>query len=291
MTFFYVLLAFIVGLAVGWYLWGRLRDEVGSIRSSLASVSVERDRLKADIDRVNGELQACGAARADLERQLERKDPSAAPAALMAVPAKETGKTAAVPKTAAKPTKPAQAKSIPVPKATAPAKPVDAKVSASTSAKAAKAATAASASKSASPANTTTASKKAASAATKPAKAATAISASKAASPAKLASTKAKAPAKADSKPKVASASKADDLRRLIGIGPVNARKLKSHGITTYAQIASWTAADIRRVEEYLEFDGRIEREKWVEQAKLLAAGNEKEFDRRFPTARSESNS
>ncbi|TIV94472.1 MAG: proton-conducting membrane transporter, partial [Mesorhizobium sp.] len=34
-----------------------------------------------------------------------------------------------------------------------------------------------------------------------------------------------------------------------------------------------------------LNFDGRIAREKWIEQAKLLASGNEAEFARQFPTA------
>jgi hypothetical protein len=43
-------------------------------------------------------------------------------------------------------------------------------------------------------------------------------------------------------------------------------------------------------VEEYLQFDGRIERERWVQQAKLLAAGDEKEFARQFPTAGSSNN-
>jgi predicted flap endonuclease-1-like 5' DNA nuclease len=101
--------------------------------------------------------------------------------------------------------------------------------------------------------------------------------------PAKSGNVKAaKAPA---AKAKTASAAGKDNLRRLIGIGPVNERRLNEHGITTFAQIAAWTAADIKRIEEYLQFDGRIKREQWVRQAKLLAAGNEKEFARRFPSA------
>jgi len=65
---------------------------------------------------------------------------------------------------------------------------------------------------------------------------------------------------------------------------------LNKHGITTFVQIAAWTAADIKRVEEFLEFDGRIKREKWIQQAKLLAAGKEDEFAKRFPTADTSSN-
>ncbi|MCG7509213.1 proton-conducting membrane transporter, partial [Mesorhizobium sp. IRAMC:0171] len=119
--------------------------------------------------------------------------------------------------------------------------------------------------------------------AAKPAtKAAKAPAAKPAASKPAAASQPAKAAAAKTAK---ATSAKPDDLRRLIGIGPVNQRRLKEHGITTFAQIAGWTADDIKRVEEYLQFDGRIERERWVEQAKLLAAGNEKEFARRFPTA------
>jgi branched-chain amino acid transport system ATP-binding protein len=64
---------------------------------------------------------------------------------------------------------------------------------------------------------------------------------------------------------------KADDLTRIKGIGKVNNAKLAAHGIRTFAQIAAWTAADIRAAEAYLEFDGRIAREGWVRQAKALA--------------------
>ena len=64
-----------------------------------------------------------------------------------------------------------------------------------------------------------------------------------------------------------------DDLTRIRGIGPVNARKLADHGVTSFAQIAAWTKADIMAAEAYLEFDGRIEREDWMGQARDLAAG------------------
>ncbi|RVA72079.1 proton-conducting membrane transporter, partial [Mesorhizobium sp. M7A.F.Ca.CA.001.08.2.1] len=115
---------------------------------------------------------------------------------------------------------------------------------------------------------------------------------------AKPAATKTSAPAKsatskpATAKPASGSASgKPDNLRRLIGIGPVNEKLLKAQGVTSFAQIASWTAADIKRIEDVMNFDGRIARERWIEQAKLLAAGNEKEFAKQFPTAGTSSNS
>jgi ABC-type branched-subunit amino acid transport system ATPase component/predicted flap endonuclease-1-like 5' DNA nuclease len=62
-----------------------------------------------------------------------------------------------------------------------------------------------------------------------------------------------------------------DDLKRIKGIGPINDGKLRAHGITTFKQIAAWKKADIIEVEKYLEFDGRIAREDWIGQAKVLA--------------------
>lgn len=62
-----------------------------------------------------------------------------------------------------------------------------------------------------------------------------------------------------------------DDLTRIKGIGNVIERKLHTLGITTFEQIANFDTADIERVNQVLDFVGRIEREKWVEQARELA--------------------
>lgn len=62
-----------------------------------------------------------------------------------------------------------------------------------------------------------------------------------------------------------------DELTRINGIGPVLKKKLNNLGIDTFQQIADFTQADIDRVNGQLSFKGRIEREKWVEQAKKLA--------------------
>ena len=62
----------------------------------------------------------------------------------------------------------------------------------------------------------------------------------------------------------------ADNLLLIKGIGPVNDRKLREHGVTSFAQIAGWKKADIASVEKYLEFDGRIAREDWIGQARAL---------------------
>jgi predicted flap endonuclease-1-like 5' DNA nuclease len=58
-------------------------------------------------------------------------------------------------------------------------------------------------------------------------------------------------------------------------------KKLNSLGITRYDQIGEWQAGDIERVSNVLDFKGRIERENWVEQARILAAGGHTEFSRR----------
>lgn len=61
-----------------------------------------------------------------------------------------------------------------------------------------------------------------------------------------------------------------DDLTRIKGIGPVLKEKLNILGVTTFQQIADFGDADIERINKELSFPGRIEREKWVEQARAL---------------------
>jgi small subunit ribosomal protein S2 len=68
-------------------------------------------------------------------------------------------------------------------------------------------------------------------------------------------------------------AAEGDDLTELDGIGPVIKGKLYAEGVTTFAQIAEWTAEEKARIDELLSFKGRIDREKWIEQAKAKVAG------------------
>ncbi len=72
---------------------------------------------------------------------------------------------------------------------------------------------------------------------------------------------------------KAAKAEGGDDLKELSGVGPALEKKLHEAGVTTFAQIAAWTADDIAEMDEKLSFKGRIEREGWVEQAKELVKG------------------
>lgn len=72
-----------------------------------------------------------------------------------------------------------------------------------------------------------------------------------------------------------------DDLKRIRGIGRVNEARLNEMGITSFAQIASWSPADEVRIGDLLQFEGRIEREEWVAQAKILMTGTDTEFSTR----------
>ena len=62
-----------------------------------------------------------------------------------------------------------------------------------------------------------------------------------------------------------------DDLQKINGIGKVLEKKLNKLGIYTFAQIAAFSKKDIDSINETLSFKGRIEREKWVSQAKKLS--------------------
>jgi predicted flap endonuclease-1-like 5' DNA nuclease len=74
---------------------------------------------------------------------------------------------------------------------------------------------------------------------------------------------------------------KADDLKHVKGIGPQNEGRLHGLGIWHFDQIAAWTRDQVLWVGSYLAFPGRIDRENWVEQARLLAQGIQTEFARR----------
>jgi small subunit ribosomal protein S2 len=63
-----------------------------------------------------------------------------------------------------------------------------------------------------------------------------------------------------------------DKLTEINGIGPVIAGKLTGLGVTTFQQIADFTAEDVERIDGELNFKGRIEREEWIAQAKAKLA-------------------
>ncbi len=67
----------------------------------------------------------------------------------------------------------------------------------------------------------------------------------------------------------------ADDLKKLKGVGPKLEQTLNELGFYHFDQIAAWTDEQVAWVDERLKFKGRIERDGWIEQAKVLAAGGE----------------
>lgn len=75
---------------------------------------------------------------------------------------------------------------------------------------------------------------------------------------------------------------KSDNLQRINGIGPKNERVLHNLGFFHFDQVAAWTDEQITWVDNHLKFNGRIVREQWVRQARLLANGEEEEFMRLF---------
>lgn len=85
---------------------------------------------------------------------------------------------------------------------------------------------------------------------------------------------KPKAGANSAPKPKIAAAvGKPDDLTQIKGIGPQLNALCLSLGVSRFDQIAKWKKADIAEVDQYLKMKGRIDRDDWVGQAKILAAG------------------
>jgi predicted flap endonuclease-1-like 5' DNA nuclease len=77
---------------------------------------------------------------------------------------------------------------------------------------------------------------------------------------------------------------KADKLQRISGVGPKNEKVLHNLGFFHFDQIAAWTPEEIEWVDDHLKFNGRIKREGWTRQCKLLAAGKEEEFSKLFGT-------
>jgi NADH-quinone oxidoreductase subunit E len=81
----------------------------------------------------------------------------------------------------------------------------------------------------------------------------------------------------ADSKPvllKKPKGGKGDDLKLIWGVGPKLEKMLNDMGIWHFDQIAQWTSAELKWVDDRLEgFKGRAKRDEWVKQAKKLAKG------------------
>lgn len=81
---------------------------------------------------------------------------------------------------------------------------------------------------------------------------------------------------------KAARGGKADNLKEIKGIGPKLEKLCNTLGFFHFDQIAAWSGDEVAWVDQNLEgFKGRVTRDKWVEQAKILASGGETEFSKR----------
>lgn len=75
---------------------------------------------------------------------------------------------------------------------------------------------------------------------------------------------------------------KADDLKQIKGVGPKLEAMLNGMGFYHFDQISAWSAEEVAWVDANLTgFRGRVSRDSWVDQAKVLAAGGETEFSKR----------
>ena len=74
----------------------------------------------------------------------------------------------------------------------------------------------------------------------------------------------------------------ADNLLRIKGIDEDLAARLADSDVTRYAQISNWSPGDVARFSDQLGVPERIARENWIEQAKILAAGETTVFAHSF---------
>ena len=87
----------------------------------------------------------------------------------------------------------------------------------------------------------------------------------------------------AEPAPPPSPSSAGDDLSKIKGLGPKLQALLPTLGLSTYAQIAALTEADLAALDPKLgPFAGRPARDGWVEQAQYLAAGDVAGFEARF---------
>jgi len=87
----------------------------------------------------------------------------------------------------------------------------------------------------------------------------------------------------ADAVPASEPAAGPDDLTRMKGVGPRLADQLNSVGITSFAQIAALTPAEAVALDAKLgNFQGRLERDRWIEQAGYLAKDDVAGFEAVF---------
>jgi predicted flap endonuclease-1-like 5' DNA nuclease len=255
-SFWHVIIILLAFVIVGWLLWpqpiGPSASEAPKIEPSAPKAVVD---LAREMPKATEPVALVGGA------PVAKTEPKAG-AKPKAVPAPKPKAAATKPAAVAKP-KAAPAKSAAAPKAEpAPVAKKPALVAKAATAKTTKTA-----------------------AAPKPQTAAKAAPAPKAAAPKAKPAPKPKAvAAKAPAKPVIP-----DNLELLKGVGPKLNTLLKSLGVSSFEQVANWTAPDIDEIDAKLgTFAGRIRRDNWVDQAKLLVAGDIKGFEKKYGALGSE---
>lgn len=92
----------------------------------------------------------------------------------------------------------------------------------------------------------------------------------------------------ATSAPEVLSAprgGKADDLKVIEGIGPALEKMINGLGVFHFDQIAGWSEADVAFFDARMDrFRGRIARDKWVAQARIIVTEGLERFQERART-------
>ena len=95
----------------------------------------------------------------------------------------------------------------------------------------------------------------------------------------------ARKPVAKDGKPEMLTKARvggADDLKQIKGVGPKMEVMLNKMGVYHFDQVSGWRAKEVKWVDENLEgFKGRVSRDEWVKQAKVLARGGTTEFSKK----------
>jgi len=68
---------------------------------------------------------------------------------------------------------------------------------------------------------------------------------------------------------------KADDLKKISGVGPKLEGLLHENGVFHFDQIAAWSPEEVAYMDDQLSFKGRIERDGWIAQAAQFGAEKE----------------
>jgi predicted flap endonuclease-1-like 5' DNA nuclease len=74
-----------------------------------------------------------------------------------------------------------------------------------------------------------------------------------------------------------------DNLLEIKGLGPRIAMMLNGLGVTRFEQIARLTPEEQIKLDQHLgPFKGRIEQDRWIDQARILASGDRAAFESQF---------